>query len=69
MSVVVYIESQKGVVKKAGLEIASFGRAIADASQDSLVAVTFNLEDTSTLKLYVLIKCIMLIQKKIIFLM
>ena len=52
MSVVVYIESQKGVVKKAGLEIASFGRAIADASQDSLVAVTFNLEDTSTLKLY-----------------
>ena len=52
MSVVVYIESQKGVVKKAGLEIASFGRAIADASQNSLVAVTFNLEDTSTLKLY-----------------
>ena len=49
MSVVVYIESQNGIIKKAGLEVASYGRAIANATKTALIAVTFNTEDTSIL--------------------
>jgi len=49
MSVVVYVESQNGVIKKAGLEVASYGRAIASATNTSLIAVTFNTNDSSVL--------------------
>jgi electron transfer flavoprotein alpha subunit len=49
MSVVVYVESQNGIFKKAGLEVASYGRAIANAIQTNLVAVTFNVNDASML--------------------
>ena len=49
MSVVVYVESQNGVIKKAGLEVASYGRAIANATNTSLIAVTFNTNDSSVL--------------------
>ena len=49
MSVVVYIESQNGIIKKAGLEVASYGRAIANSTKTALIAVTFNIEDTSIL--------------------
>ena len=49
MSVVVYVESQNGVNKKAGLEVASYGRAIANATNTSLIAVTFNTNDSSVL--------------------
>ena len=49
MSVVVYVESQNGVIKKAGLEVASYGRAIANATNTSLIAVTFNTNDSSLL--------------------
>ncbi|MDC0125701.1 electron transfer flavoprotein subunit alpha/FixB family protein [Flavobacteriaceae bacterium] len=49
MSVVVYVESQNGVIKKAGLEVASYGRAIANAANTSLIAVTFNTNDSSVL--------------------
>jgi len=49
MSVVVYVESQNGVIKKAGLEVASYGRAIANATNTSLIALTFNTNDSSVL--------------------
>ena len=49
MSVVVYVESQNGVIKKAVLEVASYGRAIANATNTSLIAVTFNTNDSSVL--------------------
>ncbi len=49
MSVVVYIESENGVIKKASFEVASYGRAIADATNLPLIAVTFNQEDGSAL--------------------
>ena len=49
MSVVVYVESQNGVIKKAGLEVASYGRVIANATNTSLIAVTFNTNDSSVL--------------------
>jgi len=37
------------VIKKAGLEVASYGRAIANATNTSLIAVTFNTNDSSVL--------------------
>ena len=50
MAVVVYIESENGTPKKAGLEVASYGRALADAHGVSLVAVGFNLTDHERIK-------------------
>ena len=52
MSVIVYIETQDQEIKKSSLEVASYGRAIADAQETSLVAVTFGLENGSALKQY-----------------
>ena len=43
MAVVVYIESQDGVIKKAGLEVASYGRSIADDQGLKLIGVGFNI--------------------------
>ena len=44
MAVVVYIESQDGVIKKAGLEVASYGRSIADDQGLKLIGVGFNIK-------------------------
>ena len=52
MSIVVYIESQNGIIKKAGLEVASYGRAMANTLNSSLSAVVFNADDVSTLSNY-----------------
>ncbi|MDA7712224.1 electron transfer flavoprotein subunit alpha/FixB family protein [Flavobacteriaceae bacterium] len=52
MSIVIYVESQQGTIKKAGFEIASYGRAMADATGQKLVAVVFNQEDASSLNTY-----------------
>ena len=41
MVVLVFIESQAGVVRKSGFEVASYGRAIADVKGISLVGVGF----------------------------
>mgnify|MGYP001288894084 CR=1 FL=1 len=50
MSVLVYIETQNQEIKKSSLEVASYGRAIADAKSTSLIAVCFGLEDSSQLR-------------------
>lgn len=52
MSVLVYIETQNQEIKKSSLEVASYGRAIADAKSTSLIAVCFGLEDSSQLAAY-----------------
>ena len=52
MSVLVYIESENGSFKKAALEVASYGRAMANALNSSLSAVVFNADDFSTLSNY-----------------
>jgi electron transfer flavoprotein alpha subunit len=52
MAVVVYIESQDGVIKKAGLEVASYGRSIADDQGLKLIGVGFNIKDVQVLELY-----------------
>jgi len=52
MSVLVYTESDKGILKKAAFEAASYGRAIADSTGTPLTAITFNVSDTSKLGHY-----------------
>ena len=52
MSVLVYIESENGSFKKAALEVASYGRALANALNSPLSAVVFNADDVSALSNY-----------------
>ncbi len=52
MAVVVYLESQKGTIKKTGFELASYGRAVADALGEQLIGVGFNLQDTKSINPY-----------------
>ena len=52
MSVLVYIESENGAFKKAALEVASYGRAVANALNTSLNAVVFDTEDSTQLGTY-----------------
>lgn len=49
MSVLVYTESDNGQFKKAALEVASYGKAVANALGTSLTAIAVNVEDTSAL--------------------
>ena len=50
MKILAFIESQDGDVKKTGLEIASYSRAIADAKGYELVGVGFNINNTKILE-------------------
>ncbi|MEL0318831.1 MAG: electron transfer flavoprotein subunit alpha/FixB family protein [Flavobacteriaceae bacterium] len=52
MSVLVYIENQDQQIKKSSLEVAAYGRAVADAMDTSLIAVTFGLADSELLSHY-----------------
>ncbi|MEO2062725.1 MAG: electron transfer flavoprotein subunit alpha/FixB family protein [Christiangramia sp.] len=52
MSVLVYIESEEGKIKKAGLEVASYAKAVAEKMGASVTAITFNAEQTSELGKY-----------------
>ena len=52
MSVLVYTESDQGNFKKAALEAASYGKAVAEAMGTNLVALTFNANDASELGTY-----------------
>ena len=52
MKILAFIESQDGDVKKTGLEIASYSRAIADARGYELVGVGFNINNTKILESY-----------------
>ena len=52
MTILVVIESELGKIKKSGLELASYGRKIADDKGLKLTAVGFNIEDYSTLNKY-----------------
>jgi len=52
MSILVYTESEQGKFKKAALEAASYGKAVADAMGTTLVALTFNVGDASELGTY-----------------
>ena len=52
MSVLVYIESDNGTIKKAALEVASYGRALANTLNTSLSAVVFSSENSELLGTY-----------------
>ncbi len=52
MSVLVYTESEQGKFKKAAFEVASYGKAVADALGVSVTAVSVNASDTSELGKY-----------------
>ena len=52
MSIIIYVESENGKIKKSAYELASYGRAIADEMNFELIAVTFNLEEEETLGKY-----------------
>jgi electron transfer flavoprotein alpha subunit len=52
MSVLVYTESENGKLKKAGFEVASFAKGIADLMNTEVTAVTINAEDVDQLKSY-----------------
>lgn len=51
-SILTYIESEKGIVKKSSLEVASYARALADDTNYSLIAVLFNTNEDSVLNDY-----------------
>ena len=52
MSVIVYAETEGGKLKKAALEVASYGKAVADQMGTEVVAVTFNAADAEALGNY-----------------
>ena len=52
MKILAFIESQDGKIKKTGLEIASYARAIADAKGFELVGVGFNINNSKILGSY-----------------
>jgi electron transfer flavoprotein alpha subunit len=49
MSVLVYTESDKGNFKKLALEVASYGKAVANQLGTTVTAITINAKDTSVL--------------------
>jgi electron transfer flavoprotein alpha subunit len=52
MSVLVYTESDKGNFKKLALEVASYGKAVANQLGTTVTAITINAKDTSVLGTY-----------------
>ena len=52
MSVLVYTESEEGKFKKTALEVASYGKAVAEQMGTTVTAITFNADDTSILANY-----------------
>ena len=52
MGILIYTESENGKFKKSALELASYGRVIADQLGVELMAVSFNHSDPQTLGTY-----------------
>ena len=52
MSVLVYIESENETIKKAALEVASYGRALANTLNTNLTAVIFSSKNSELLGTY-----------------
>ena len=52
MTLLTYIESENGKIKKAGLEVASYGKALADQLNYTTVALVFGVDDATVLHNY-----------------
>ena len=66
MTVLTYIESENGNIKKAGLEVASYGKALADKLNCPAVALVINVNDETILHNYGIEK-ILSVESKISF--
>ena len=66
MTVSTYIESENGKIKKAGLEVASYGKALADKFNCTAVSLVINVNDITTLYNYGIEK-ILSVKSKITF--
>ena len=66
MTVLTYIESENGKIKKAGLEVASYGKALADKFNCTAVSLVINVNDITTLYNYGIEK-ILSVKSKITF--
>ena len=61
MSILIYTESENGKFKKSSLELASYGRALADKFGLELTAISFNQNDSKRLGITVLIDSLKLL--------
>ncbi|AMD85054.1 electron transfer flavoprotein alpha subunit apoprotein [Capnocytophaga haemolytica] len=52
MSVLIYVDSENGKIKKAATEVASYGRKVANSLGTQLVALAVNVEDVAPLSAY-----------------
>ncbi len=52
MSVLIYVDSENGKIKKTAYEVASYARAVANQQNTSVVAVTINVDDPNSLGNY-----------------
>lgn len=52
MSILIYAESENKKIKKAAFEVASYASSIAEQTQDDVVALTINAENTDSLGQY-----------------
>lgn len=52
MSVLIYIDSENGKLKKSAFEVASYAKALADKQGTSVVAVAINVDDATALGTY-----------------
>ena len=52
MSVLIYVDSENGKIKKAATEVASYGRKVASSLGTQLVALAVNVEDVAPLSAY-----------------
>ena len=65
MGILIYTESENGKFKKSALELACYGRAIADQLGVKLIAVSFNQIDYQTLGTYGVERVIQIIDPKL----
>lgn len=65
MSVLIYIDSENGKLKKSAFEVASYARAIAQQKSTSVVAVAVNADDTKPLGIYGVSKVINIKNEKL----
>lgn len=52
MSILIYIDSENGKIKKSAFEVASYASAIAQTQNTNVIAVAFNIDEVSSLGNY-----------------
>ncbi len=65
MSILIYAESEAGVIRKAALELASYAKGIAEANNNEVIALVLNTEDPSVLYDYGVSKVINVVSSEL----